>query len=169
MTLRDLIPYRKNKANALARVETQMQPFAALQRRINRMFDDFLGDFGLSPLRMGDWIEKDFVPTLDVSENDKEVIVTAELAGLDEKDIQIRLNGDMLTISGEKKSEHEEKDAQHYMMERSYGQFSRTIQLPAEVDDSKAEAVFKKGVLKIKLPKTPAEQSKTKRIEVKKE
>ncbi len=167
MVLSNLVPFRKGGKDALTRYRREADPFAAFQRQMNRLVEDFFGQTGLQPFGATDRFAGGFTPTLDIAENDKEVIVTAELPGLEEKDIQISIQNDMLMLRGEKKAEHEEKDAQQYLVERSYGAFSRVIQLPAEVDDSKAEAVFKKGVLKIRLPKTPAEKSKTKRIEIK--
>ena len=167
MVLNNLIPFRKGRKEALARTPQEMYPIPALQRQMNRLFEDFLGDVGLRSFGESDRLQGGFFPTVDIAETDKEVTVTAELAGLDDKDIQVDIHDDVLILRGEKKTEHEDKDAQFYVTERSYGTFSRTIQLPADVDDSEAEAVFKKGVLKIRLPKTPAEQRKIKRIEIK--
>jgi HSP20 family protein len=167
MALSNLVPFKKGNKDALARFRREADPLAAFQRQMNRLFEDFFGQSALQPFTGWDrWMEE-FTPRVDISENDKEITVTAELPGIDEKDIQVSIQDDLLTLRGEKKSEHEEKDSQHYLMERSYGTFSRVIPLPAEVDDSKAEAVFKNGVLKIRLPKTSAESSKTKRIEIK--
>ncbi|HDS85119.1 MAG TPA: Hsp20/alpha crystallin family protein [Phycisphaerales bacterium] len=167
MVLSNLVPFRKGGKDALAHYRREADPFAAFQRQMNRLVEDFFGETGLKPFGAGDRFAGSFTPTLDIAENDREVTVTAELPGLEDKDIQISIQNDRLTLRGEKKAEHEGKDAQHYVVERSYGAFSRAIQLPAEVDDSKAEAVFKNGVLKIRLPKTPTEKNKTKRIEIK--
>lgn len=169
MVLSNVFPSRKAKKDALARIRREPDMLAPLQRQMNRLFEDFFGDLGMQSFGRPDRFGDGFTPTVDIVENDKEVAVTAELPGLDEKDIQINIHDDVLTIRGEKKAEHEQRDAEHYVMECSYGAFSRAIPLPAEVDDSKAEAVFKKGVLKIRLPKTPSERSKTKRIEIKHE
>lgn len=169
MVLSNLIPLRKSRKDALARTAQDAHPLTALQRQMNRLFEDFFSDFGLRPFDGLERFGHGVVPTVDIAETDKDVTVTAELAGLDEKDIQINIQDNVLTLQGEKKTEHEEKDAQYYVSERSYGSFCRAVQLPAEVDDSKAEAVYKNGVLKIRLPKTPDEQRKTKRIEIKHE
>lgn len=133
---------------------------------IDRLFDDFFTDpFGLVPFRR---TESMFIPKVDVVETEKAIKVSAEIPGMEEKDIDVQLNGDVLTISGEKSSEHEEKSGQYHRMERSYGSFRRDIQLPSEVDVNKVDAVFSKGVLTINLPKPAESISKVKKIDVKK-
>lgn len=138
-------------------------PFRSLQREMNRMFDNFwLEPFG----EFEEW-QGSFVPTVDVTENEKEVRISSELPGMDEKDINLTVSDSTLTIQGEKKQEEEEKEKGFYRKESSYGTFRRVINLPAEVDESKAEAEFKKGVLKIKLPKTAEAKAKSKKIKIK--
>jgi HSP20 family protein len=138
-------------------------PFRWLQREMNSMFDNFwLEPFGESEEWPGS-----FIPAVDVTENDKEVSISSELPGMDEKDINVTVNDGMLIIQGEKKREEEEKEKGIYCRESSYGTFRRVINLPAEVDDSKAEAEFKKGVLKIKFPKTAEAKAKAKKIKIK--
>jgi len=106
------------------------------------------------------------VPTsFDVSQTEKELIVKAEVPGMDKKDININLSDGLLTISGEKKQEKEEENEKYHFVERSYGKFSRTMRLPAEVETDKADATYKDGVLKVTLPKSEA--TKPKKIEVK--
>ena len=100
-----------------------------------------------------------FSPRMDVSETDKEIVVSAELPGLADEDIDVSLSLGMLTISGEKKQEKEKKGRNYYHVERSYGSFQRSIPLPAEVDTNQVDAVFKKGVLTVTLPKTGAAQA----------
>jgi HSP20 family protein len=102
-----------------------------------------------------------------VSETDKEIKVSAELPGMDEKDIDVSLTRDSLTIKGEKKQETEDKGEDYYRMERSYGSFTRSIPLPIEVDTDKVQATFKKGVLEITLPKTARAIQETRKIPVK--
>src|SRR6266567_90639 len=97
---------------------------------------------------------------------DKEIKVSAEIPGVEPKDIDVSVEDGILTIKGEKKYEREEKEKGQYRMERSYGSFERTIELPAEVDESKAKAEFKKGVLRLTLPKRPGAPSRRKRISV---
>jgi HSP20 family protein len=100
----------------------------------------------------------------DITETEDRVLIKAELPGIEEKDIELTLLGNMLTIRGEKKHEKEEKDENHYLGDRYYGSFRRTLQLPADIDQDKAEATFDKGVLKISVPKM--EESKSKKIEI---
>ena len=138
-------------------------PFRLLQREMNRMFDDFW----LEPLGAFEEWPSYFVPTVDVTEDEKEVRVSAELPGMEEKDIDVTIRDSTLTIEGEKKQEEEEKEKGFYRKESSYGTFCRVIDLPAEVDNEKAEAEFKKGVLRIKLPKTAEAQTKTKKVKIK--
>jgi len=135
----------------------------ALQRRMNRMFDDFFGDFG----RPGLEAVSRFMPRIDIAETDEQIRVTAELAGLDEKDVEITLHDDILTIKGEKKQEREDKSERRCLSERSWGAFSRSIALPDNVQQDKIEASFKKGVLTVTMPKAAPEERKAKKIEIK--
>ena len=109
------------------------------------------------------------VPTIDVVDKEKEVQINAELPGMDESDVEVTLSGRMLSISGEKKEEHEEgeKEGNYYLSERRYGSFKRSLSIPEGVDTDKVDASFKKGVLTVILPKFPEAQSKTKTIEIK--
>jgi len=157
MVFQELVPWKKTM-----RPGEDDLTLGALQRRMNRMFDDFFGDFGHSGLST-----MQFVPRVDISETEKEIKVTAELAGLDEKDVEITLHDDVLTIKGEKKEEHQEKNERLFVSERSYGSFSRSIVLPETIQQDKINAVFKKGVLTLTLPKAPAEETKAKKIEIK--
>jgi len=166
MALKDLVPWKKAR-NEMALRRGYEDPFAALRRQMNELFDDIfggseLGWFGGMRRAVGL-----FEPRIDVTEDEKEIRISTELPGMDDKDIEVTLSKDYLAIKGEKKQEHEEEGKDYYRRERSYGSFHRVIALPAEVDDQKAEAEFKKGVLKIKLPKTAAAVSSRKRIEVK--
>ena len=143
-------------------------PFGAFQRQMNKVFDDFFGGFDLSPWApLERRLAISFTPHVDVSETDKEIKVSAELPGMDEKDIDVSLTRDTLTIKGEKKEEKEDKGKDYYKMERSYGTFTRSIPLPAEVDTDKVQATFKKGVLEITLPKSAKAIQETKKIPIK--
>jgi HSP20 family protein len=102
---------------------------------------------------------------VDVSEDKESFIVQAELPGMDPKDVDVNISGNMLTVKGEKKKEEEKKDEHRHSMERYYGSFQRSFQLPANVNTDKIDATFEKGVLKITLPKT--EEAKKKEIEIK--
>jgi HSP20 family protein len=119
---------------------------------MNRLFDDFFRGFELSSLHGGRlWAES--WPKLDVSETDNEFEITAELPGMDEKDVDVTLAGDVLRICGQKKNKREERRKNYYLAERTYGRFHRDIPLLAEVDAEKIDARFNKGVLTVRLPK----------------
>jgi HSP20 family protein len=117
--------------------------------------------FSLAP-----WVEErmEWLPLLDVSETDDAVRVTAELPGIQAKDVDISLTEDLLTIRGEKKSEQSQMKSDCHRVERSYGLFTRTVRLPAELDADKVEATFKDGVLTITMPKR--EEAKTRKVKV---
>lgn len=130
-------------------------PFAALRREMNELLEGFFpsgGDAG----RGGE-----FMPRVDVRETDGEVRVSAELPGIDEKEVEISVDGDVLTIKGEKKEEKEEKGEEYYRLERTYGAFRRSVTLPCPVDVDKATASAAKGVLTVVLPKAAAAKKKT--------
>jgi len=107
------------------------------------------------------------VPAVDVTEDDKAYKITAELPGLDQKDIEVSVTGDVLVIKGEKRQEREEKDKNRYLSERSYGAFQRNFSLPDGIDRDKIGADFSKGLLTLTLPKTAEAQKQQKKIEVK--
>jgi HSP20 family protein len=131
-----------------ARPETY--PFVSLQREIDRLFEDFTRGFPSFRMPFG---SSELMPSVDVVENDKEFVIMAELPGLEEKDVQISLADHVLTIRGEKKAEKEQKDQDYRMVERSYGTFSRSFELPDTTDLDKIQAEMTKGVLKVTLPK----------------
>lgn len=165
MHISDLIPWGRDKEKRLAS-ESGSNPLVALQRDINHVFDDFWDKVENGWNGRSDVVGT-FGPSTDVTETDKSVNVSIELPGMTEKDIDISLSSDVMTIRGEKKVEHEEERKGVYMAERSYGSFYRTVPLPAGVDTDKADAKFKNGVLTVSLPKTAEAQAKVKRIPVK--
>ena len=151
----------------LAERQQYESPMQSFQHEINRMFDDFFRD-PFAPLSLREpALSAEFSPRVDVVESDKDFKVTAELPGMDAKDIQINLEQDALILSGEKKSEYEEKHKGYHRLERSFGSFQRVIPLTAEVDEDKVDAQFKNGVLTITLPKTPAAVKTVKKIDLK--
>jgi len=166
MALGDLVPWKRRQQDLDIRRDYE-SPFQALSREMNRLFNDFRSRFDIEPFGFSRGEMGVFTPSVDVTENDKEVRITSELPGIEEKDIDITLSKDSVTIKGEKKQETEDKGKDYYRMERSYGSFQRTVPLPAEIDDDKAQAEFKKGVLRITLPKTAEAQKAHKKIEVK--
>jgi len=166
MDIKDLIPWNREKGDGLFKSDMD-HPILALQKEMNRMFDNFsrsVFDFPSLPREMG--LAKTISPKIDVVESDKEIKVTAELPGMEEKDIEVDFSRDTLVIRGEKKAEKEEKKEDYYFMERSYGSFHRVIPVSAGVDRDKVEATFKNGVLKITLPKTEEAQKETKKIKI---
>ncbi|HEU0006055.1 MAG TPA: Hsp20/alpha crystallin family protein [Terriglobia bacterium] len=163
MNMKNLVPWGRERRNVPVRREED-NPFYSLQRSINQVFDNFLFDgFGRSPFSL----MASFSPRLDVSETDREFHVTAELPGMDEKDVEVSLSNNLLTLRGEKKDEREDKQKDYFRMERSYGMFERTIPIPEGVDFDKGEASFRKGVLTVKLPKSAEYQKERKRIPIK--
>jgi len=151
------------------------QPFEVLRNQVDRLFHDFQTGFLQAPfLRPLPDIEAFWrgslglgvTPAMDIVEKDKAFEVTAELPGLDAKDIDVQLASGMLTIKGEKREEKEEKTKDRYVSERRYGSFRRTLQVPGGVDAEKIEASFKGGVLTVTLPKSPEAQKKEKSIPV---
>jgi HSP20 family protein len=173
MNLRTLMPFSDNRATPM---RPEVSFFGPLQREIDRLFDDFarLTTLGAPGSQLGSQdqqgsqnLVQNLVPRLDVTEADKEIVITAEMPGLERKDVEISIDDDILTIRGEKKAEAQkgDKDKNYQVAERAYGVFLRMIQLPPGIDPSKIQAVMSKGVLKITLPK-PA-RSETRKIEVK--
>lgn len=166
MQISDLIPWGRDRNEVARQQGDGDNPLLNLQRDINRVFDDFWSRFDRSTGASNGLLSVTG-PRTDVTETDEAVEVSVELPGMDEKDIDVSLSDDVLTIRGEKKAEREEKKKGYYLAERSYGSFYRSIPLPPGVDPEKAEAQFKKGVLTVSLPKTPEAQAKVRKIEVK--
>jgi HSP20 family protein len=165
MTIRDLIPWGRNNGQSAPTVFNDRDPFLSLHREVNRLFDDVFRGFGggLPSLTGGAGFSKVW-PSVEISDHDKEIRVTAEVPGLDEKDIEVLLNDGVLTLRGEKRSETEDKERQ--FSERYYGRFERRIPLGYEVEEDKVDAQFKNGVLTVVLPKTEKAQSRVKRVAI---
>lgn len=150
-------------------------PMENLRRDFNRLFEDF-GDLWRSPIRHAllgpdslwsgelTWAA---APAVDIAEKDKAYEITAELPGMDEKHVEVKVANGMLTIKGEKREEKEEKKKDYYLSERRYGSFERRFQIPEGVDGDKIDATFKKGLLTVTLPKTAAAQAAEKKIPIK--
>ena len=155
MAMRSLIP-RSWDDNAPSTL--RQDPFRVLRSEMDRLFESFPwsghGSASVSP-------------RLDVCETENEIDIDAELPGLEGKDIDLSVSGDLLTIRGEKKGEREEKQKNYHVSERSYGSFARSIRLPFNADPGKISAKFDKGVLHIAVPKPPELASKSAKIEVK--
>lgn len=132
------------------------------RKEMNHLFSDFFGEGALAQS-----FDKDWTPSADISETKDAVIVKAELPGVNAKDIKVTLSGNLLTLRGERKEEKEEKTEQRHYAERYYGEFQRSFQLPANIQQDKVTTAFDKGVLKITLPKTEDAKTKEFKIEVK--
>jgi HSP20 family protein len=162
----------KTEEKAAQRTPEAWRPFDTLRREVDRLFDSF----DISPFRRSAFDIEPFwrreltwgaVPAVDIVEKDKAYEITAELPGMDEKNIEVKaVNGNLL-IKGEKKEEKEEKKKDFYLSERRYGSFERRFQIPEGVDLDKIEANFTKGVLTVTLPKKPEAQKPEKKINIK--
>jgi len=168
MAFRDLIPWSRQENRLPVQVSAERgrdndtHPLLSLHREMNRLFDNVFRGFGVPPLagldRAAGW------PHVELGETDREIRVTAELLGLDEKDVEITVEDGALTLRGEKRSEVEDKDRGY--TERSYGRFERRIGLPQGIDRDQAGATFRNGVLTVTLPKTDAANENVRRIPV---
>jgi len=130
-------------------------PLASLRGEVSRLFEDFWGGDAWCPAPFG---QGRWSPALDVAETDQEVVVKADLPGIDPKDISITVSGDVLSIQGEKTHEAEQEGKSYHRIERRYGSFSRQVHLPTAVDTDRIEAKASEGVLTITLPKRPEVQ-----------
>ena len=168
----------KTDEKPVARKESPqaLHPFESLRREVNRLFEDFDRGFWRSPFRSSVfdlqplWNRELTFPTapaVDISEKDDAYEVTAELPGLDEKNIEVKLVNGGLTIKGEKKEETEEKQKGYHLHERRFGGFERYFAVPDGVDTDKVEANFKKGVLTVILPKKPEAIKPERKVEIK--
>lgn len=168
MGVRDLIPWGRatsNQTPVLYR-DDDRNPFLSLHREVNRLFDDVFRSFDGRLPGLGSVASFSVAwPTVEISDTDKEIKVTAEVPGLEEKDVEVLLDDGVLTLKGEKRSETEDKAKQ--FSERFYGHFERRIPLGVEVEEDKVEARFKNGVLTVTLPKSAKAQSQVKRIAIK--
>lgn len=165
MTGKHITPWHHRRGSELD-VRRDTDPILRLQREMNRMFETFF-DNPFGAMRSMEGFEG-FAPNIDVYETDREIRMDVELSGMDEKDIDISLRNNILTISGKRENEETEKDKSYYRHERSFGSFRRSIQLPEEVDDQRIEASYSKGILKVVLPKHEQSVTTRRKIEIKK-
>ena len=151
------------------------RPFDTLRREVDRLFEDFTVNpfrlplrrpaFGLEPFWQPDsWVAQ---PAIDLVESDSAFELTAELPGLDEKNIGVDVANGVLTVKGHKEEDKVEKKEDFHLRERRFGSFARSVRIPETVDADRIEAAFKNGVLKVTLPKKPEAQKPVKKIEVK--
>jgi HSP20 family protein len=142
--------------------------FNAMRHEMDRMFERFEHGFPRLPSLFRPETGTFMVPELDVRDNTTSLTIEAELPGVEEKDVSVTLSNGVLTIKGEKKQNKEEKTENYFLAERSYGAFERSLQLPDTIDESKVEAKFEKGVLKIVAAKKPDAVKAQRKIEIKK-
>lgn len=166
--VKNLIPWKRKKHAVEVLKPFDEDPTFNLTRGMSDMVNQFFRRFdaGLdSPLLRP---EAGFggLPQVDVAETENEVTVSADLPGLDEKDIKVSLDGDLLTLRGERRHEHEEKKEHYRCMERSYGSFHRSVVLPEGIDRDHVKATFNKGVLTVRITKMPGAKSSLRHIPV---
>jgi len=165
------------KTEAESQAKAPARAGQSLREQINHLFDAFESPWSFHPFA-GRIFDTDpgwklrlpvgpAMPATDLVEREKEFQISAELPGMEEKDIEIGITRDMLTIKGEKREEKEEKKKDYYMSERSYGSFQRSFRLPDGVDRDKIDAKYEKGVLTITLPKTTEAQKQERKIPIK--
>lgn len=167
MSVRDLIPWGRGNAQQVPGVfhDSARDPFLSLHREVNRLFDDVFRGFGSDLPSFNGMTFAGSWPSVEISDDEKEIRVTAEVPGLEEKDVEVLLGDGVLTLKGEKRSETEDKDKQ--FSERFYGRFERRIPLGCEVQEDKVDAQFRNGILTVSLPKSEQDQSQVKRIAIK--
>ncbi|RMG40965.1 MAG: Hsp20/alpha crystallin family protein [Candidatus Dadabacteria bacterium] len=165
MRLRDLVPWKGQSSKVPVRYE--QNPIAAFQQEMNRLFNSFFSEslpdiFG----SFGKGLES-FTPKVNVKDTDKAIIVTAEVPGMTEDDVDLRLTDDYLVIRGEKRHEDRQEEDGAYYVESSYGAFERVVPLGVQIDHDNVEAEMKKGILKITLPKSMEARKEAKKISIK--
>ena len=133
----------------------------SMREEMNRLFDSFFSGF---PERRKGLLEGEWAPSVDVAETDEEIVVTAELPGVKQEEVDISIADGVLTLKGEKKEEKEVKEKNYHRIERSYGSFQRSISLTTGVEASKAKATYKNGILCVTIPKV--EEAKPKQIKI---
>ncbi len=175
LDLKSLIPWGHkdddNGSEVPVKREQVQDPFRSLRQEMDQLLDSFVsgwGGFSALPKTVSSEARAWFpaMPSVDVTDSENKLTVTAELPGVDEKNIEVTIEGEILTIRGEKKFDQEEKEGERYYRECRYGSFSRQIRLPFEAGDQEVSSNFKKGVLTIEIDKPAEAQSKLKRIPI---
>lgn len=165
--MKSIVPKRKKQERDLAR---RTDPFSALQREIDDLFNQFSGSFFDTPQWRGSPMESELplmsAPSIDFTETDDSYELTADMPGVEEKDLDVSVDDEVLTIKAEKSHEDERKEKDYHIMERSSGSYQRTVPLPRDVDAEKIKAKFKNGVLSLSLPKNPELESNKRSIQI---
>ncbi len=164
------IPVQRDSGSLVSRDTSMASPVVQFRREMDRFLDSFLKGSGLSPF------DSDFFspltgtgllkPQVDIGATDKEYVISVEVPGVKEEDVQVEISGNTMTIRGEKKQEKEEKEKSYYRMERSYGSFQRVLSLPEDADSEGITAAFKKGVLSVTIPRKALPGSKARQIAI---
>jgi len=163
--MKDLIPEWAKDRSELMRRDME-QYFNNMQREMDRLFSPLMGRMQTG-LGEAETFMRKFMPAVNVSEDEKQITVKAELPGLEAKDVEVSVADDRLTIEGEKKFEKKSDKEDVHLMESAYGAFKRVIALPDSVDFSKVEATFKNGILTVQLPKKADASKPSKKVDVK--
>jgi HSP20 family protein len=145
--------------------QQQGEPVHSLRNAVNRLFDDFTMGWNMPALF--ERTNPQYMPRVNVAETEKDVVITAELPGMELKDIEVKLLADKILVKGEKREEKEEKTVGYHHIERTYGSFERVLPVPSNIKKESIEAVYKDGVLRVTMPKTEEAVKATKTIEVK--
>lgn len=162
MRFGQMTPYRSRYPVSRNRREGEFDPFSALRSNFDEMLSEFF-DLG-SPLSVGG---SEFRPSVDVTETDKQIVIKADLPGMDEKDVELEIDGDVLTLRGERSEEKEEGEGENrHIVERTYGRFERAMRLPFAPADKDVETSFKRGVLKVKLKKPKELETRARKIAI---
>jgi HSP20 family protein len=171
MTLKDMVPWRwgglRHWDEEDRPYESFLREMDTLHKEMDHLFENFWKGSGNHTFMTKPWRHGALTPRVDETEDEMAFHVKVELPGMDQDDVDVTLSGGVLTIRGEKKREEEEKGKDYYRSERSFGSFRRSLPIPVDVDESKIEAKFEKGILYVELPKTKEAQEKVKHISIK--
>ncbi|SPH18803.1 Spore protein SP21 [Defluviimonas aquaemixtae] len=157
---------RQNRLPSRTESSTTTPFFRSLHDEIDRVFDRFSSGLPMSARDLWGRAEDAVMPALDVAETEKEVVITAEVPGVAEQDLDVSITDDVLTIKGEKSSDHEEREENYHLVERRYGRFSRSVSLGFAPDDGKVQASFRDGVLTLKIAKPEGAVTKTRKVSI---
>ena len=163
MTYKNLFPIQPNSYDKPDHYNTDY-PFFTIGKGMNEFLNPLTQDFFENSFIDFRPLKQDRFPKVDIAETKDNFLITADLPGIDEKNVNITLDDGMLTIKGEKKTDTEDKQGEFYSRERSYGAFQRTFEVPAIIDENKIDASFSNGVLTVKMPKTPEAKKEVKKI-----
>ena len=160
MNVRNLVPWTRGERERSVAQPADVNPVLNLHRQVNRLFDDMFQDFAAPQL----WSSHATWPSVDVQETDKEYRVTADIPGLDGRDVEVLFHEGVLTLRGEKRTEKESEN--RTIRERFYGRFERQVALDRDVDEGNIHATFRNGTLIVTIPKSAQALEKAKRIPV---